>query len=112
MLHSAAPLITRTLDENIELSITCCGHLRPVHADPLQTETAILNLCINARDAMPAGGKLLIEATNTTVSEEESRRQPALRAGDYVRICVTDTGAGMVPEVAERIFEPLIPPRK
>jgi PAS domain S-box-containing protein len=106
LLHSAAPLITRTLDENIELSITCCGHLRPVHADPLQTETAILNLCINARDAMPSGGKLNIEATNTTVSEEESRRQPALRTGDYVRICVTDTGTGMVPQVAERIFEP------
>ena len=106
LLHSAAPLITRTLDENIELSITCCGHLRPVHADPLQMETAILNLCINARDAMPSGGKLLIEASNAPVTAEESKQQSSLRAGDYVRICVTDTGAGMTPEIVERIFEP------
>ena len=106
LLHSAAPLITRTLDENIELSITCCGHLRPVHADPLQMETAVLNLCINARDAMPSGGKLLIEATNVTVSAEEGTQQPSLRAGEYVKICVADTGAGMAPDVVERIFEP------
>jgi PAS domain S-box-containing protein len=106
LLHSAAPLITRTLYENIELSITCCGHLRPVHADPLQMETAVLNLCINARDAMPVGGKLLIEAANVTVGAEEGKQHPALRAGDYVRICITDTGTGMTPEIVERIFEP------
>ena len=106
LLHAAAPLIGRTLDENIEFSIACGEDLWPVHADPLQTETAILNLCINARDAMPEGGKLLIEATNASVTEGDAEENPELQAGDYVRIGVKDTGAGIPPEIVERIFEP------
>ena len=106
LLQSASPLITRTLNENIEFSISYGEDLWPVHADPLQTETAILNLCINARDAMPRGGKLLIETCNASVTEADVRRDPELRAGNYVRISITDTGTGMAPELAEHIFEP------
>jgi PAS domain S-box-containing protein len=106
LIHSAAPLIARTLDENIELSITCCGNLWPVLADPLQTETALINLCINARDAMPQGGKLLIEAANATVAESDAEKDPPLGPGQYVKISVKDNGEGIPPQIAERIFEP------
>ena len=106
LLEAAAPLIGRTLDSNIEFSIACSQDLWPVHADPLQTETAILNLCINARDAMPKGGTLLIEATNATVTDGDAEANPEWQAGSYVRIAVKDTGAGIPPEIIEHIFEP------
>jgi CheY-like chemotaxis protein len=106
LLHAAAPLITRSLAENIVLSIASAGDLWPVHADPLQTETALINLCINARDAMPKGGQLLIEAENASVTELDVAREPDLRVGNYVKIRVTDAGTGMPPEIVERMFEP------
>ena len=73
--------------------------------DPNQLENALLNLCINARDAMPDGGKLAIEAANMVVDEREGRLRD-LPPGQYVTLSVQDTGTGMAPEVVERAFEP------
>ena len=106
LLDAAAPLIKRTLDETIAFSIKCGEDLWPVLADPLQTETAILNLCLNARDAMPEGGKLVITVANFQVTEANAKLHPDGKAGDYVRINVKDTGTGIPLEIVEHIFEP------
>jgi signal transduction histidine kinase len=76
------------------------------HADPNQLENALLNLAVNARDAMaPEGGVLTIETGNTVLGEAEAR-QADVAPGDYVRLSITDTGAGMTPDLAARVFEP------
>ena len=77
-----------------------------MHADPGQIQQVLLNLAINARAAMPEGGTLVIEANTATLDGEELNMQPPLPAGRYARLLVSDTGEGMPPEVAERIFEP------
>jgi CheY-like chemotaxis protein len=105
-LKSAEPLITRTLTGNIAFSIRCGEDLWPALADPLQTETAILNLCINARDAMPQGGSLWVEVDNVSLMDSDVLGQPDARPGDYVRIRIADTGVGIAPKNVERIFEP------
>ncbi|MBV1690252.1 MASE1 domain-containing protein [Novosphingobium sp. G106] len=105
-ITAAAPLIMRTLGSDLEFSIRTSRDLRRAFADPLQTETAILNLCLNARDAMPQGGRLLIETSNATLSETYAKRNPDVRAGNYVMITVSDTGLGIAPEIIQRIFDP------
>ena len=80
--------------------------LWPIEVDQAQLETAIVNLAINARDAMPDGGQLTIEATNTFIDGDYARKNPEISPGQYVAICVTDTGQGMTEEVASRAFEP------
>ena len=83
------------------------GGLWTTLCDPHQLENAVLNLAINARDAMPSGGRLTIETSNARLDEAYARAQGGeVRPGQYVAVCVTDTGAGMAPEVAERAFEP------
>ncbi|WP_421446447.1 ATP-binding protein, partial [Agrobacterium tumefaciens] len=77
-----------------------------VKADANQLENAILNLVINARDAMPEGGVITIKTINTTLDGAYARRYPDVRAGDYCSISVLDTGAGMTPDVISHIFEP------
>jgi hypothetical protein len=79
--------------------------LWPTLCDPNQLENAILNLCINARDAMPDGGRLTIETANTWV-DERGARELDMEPGQYVAICVTDTGTGMPPDVVARAFDP------
>ena len=74
--------------------------------DANQFENAILNLAINARDAMPDGGRLTIATTNTRLDEDYARRYNDAEAGEYVAISVSDTGVGMSPEVVDRVFEP------
>ncbi len=69
-------------------------------------ENALLNLCINARDAMPDGGHLTIETANAHLDEDCALHNPSAAAGQYFLICVTDTGSGMPPEVIERAFDP------
>jgi CheY-like chemotaxis protein len=73
--------------------------------DPNQLENALLNLCINARDAMPEGGKLTIETANRWM-DERAARQHDLPIGQYVSLCVTDTGTGMAPEIVDKVFDP------
>lgn len=75
-------------------------------ADPTQVESAILNLCVNARDAMPAGGRLTIETNNSDLDERYAASQIEVTPGQYVAICVSDTGSGMPADVIERAFDP------
>ncbi len=106
LLTSIASLIRRTHREDVLFSIEQGEGLHYAFADPSQTETAILNLCLNARDAMPDGGSLAIRIENASLTEAFVQRHPEARVGDYVAISVSDTGTGISPEVMEHIFEP------
>ena len=101
-----AELLKRSLGEQIMLTTMLAGALWPSRADPSEVENAVLNLAINARDAMPKGGKLVIETRNVTVGENATGSESGMRAGDFVRISVLDTGTGMSPEVLKRALEP------
>jgi PAS domain S-box-containing protein len=98
-------LIRRTMGPSIEVTITGAAGVWPVFVDPNQLENALLNLCINARDAMPDGGRLTIETENQTLSGAAARRLE-LDDGEYVALRVTDTGGGMTPGVIARAFDP------
>ena len=100
-----AELLRRTLGEQVEVNTVLKPRLWQVVADPSEIENAILNLAINARDAMPKGGKLIIESDNIALDAEAARSR-ALAAGDYVSLAITDTGVGMPPDVLQRVFEP------
>ena len=100
-------LLRRTLGPGIDLEIVLAGGLWPTLCDPNQLESAILNLAINARDAMPGGGRLTIETGNAFLDEAYALGQGGeVRPGQYVMLSITDTGSGMTPEVAARVFDP------
>lgn len=99
-------MLCRALGESIELETVISGGLWNTMADPSQVENAVLNLAINARDAMDGRGKLTIEAGNALLDFQYCERHEDLKPGQYVVIAVTDTGSGMSPEVLERAFEP------
>jgi CheY-like chemotaxis protein len=101
-----AELLKRSLGERVTLTTVLAGNLWPTRADPSEVENAILNLAINARDAMPQGGKLVIETRNVAVDQAAAEAEPGLRAGDFVCISVADTGMGMDAEMLKRVFEP------
>ncbi len=105
-LAGAADFLQRSLGETIEVEPVGGAGLWRIEADPNHLEAALVNLAINARDAMPAGGKVTIEATNVFADEEYCRINPELTSGQYVLICVSDTGCGMTPDVLSRAFEP------
>jgi signal transduction histidine kinase len=94
------------LGERIEIEAVGSAGLWDVELDANHLESAIVNLCINARDAMPGGGKLTVEAVNVSADEDYCRTNPELMPGQYVVLCVTDTGAGMSGEILDRAFEP------
>jgi CheY-like chemotaxis protein len=98
-------LLRRTIGPEIRTETVLGGGLWLTLCDPNQLENAILNVCINARDAMPDGGKLTIETANTWLDERAARERD-MQPGQYVAVCVTDTGAGMSPEVIARAFDP------
>jgi PAS domain S-box-containing protein len=101
-----AELIRRTVGPNVELEVHGAPDLWPTQADPSQLENALLNLCINARDAMlPGGGCLTITSANRSFGAQEAAARE-LAAGDYVCLAVTDTGTGMAAEMVKRIFDP------
>ncbi|MBS7789734.1 PAS domain S-box protein [Roseococcus sp. SDR] len=104
LLVALKELIRRAIDERVEIVVTRMPGLWPALVDGPQLETAILNLCLNARDAMPFGGRMAITTTNFTAVPAGATGE--LAAGDYVLIEVSDTGTGMSPEVAARAFEP------
>ena len=106
LVASMEDLLRRTLGEGIELELVLAGGLWLTRCDPNQLESAILNLVINARDAMPAGGKLIIETCNAHLDSRFVAQQREVRPGHYVCICVTDTGTGMSTDVMARAFEP------
>jgi PAS domain S-box-containing protein len=105
LVVSLEDLMRRTIGERIDLDIAASAGLWCTLCDPNQLESALLNLAINARDAMPDGGKLTIVTTNARIDGIDADT-PALLPGDYIRIDVTDTGTGMSPEVAARAFDP------
>lgn len=98
-------LIRRTIGPEITLETVLAIGLWRAICDPNQLENAILNLCINARDAMPEGGRLTVETANSWLDEESAPKRD-MQAGQYVAICVSDTGVGMPPDVRERAFDP------
>lgn len=98
-------IIDRTLGPEIEVKVEATAGLWPVLVDAPQLENALLNLCINARDAMPDGGRLTIETSNKHLDARAATSQD-LPEGEYVSLCVTDTGTGMSPEIIERVFDP------
>ena len=99
-------LLRRTLGEAIELRTVVTGASHHVLVDASQLQNALLNLVINARDAMPRGGRLTVEINRKQLDRDYAQMYPEVRAGDYVMISVTDTGTGMTPEVRQRAFEP------
>lgn len=98
-------LIRRTVGPSIDIEVVGAGGLWSTLVDPNQLENALLNLCINARDAMPDGGRITIETANKWL-DDRAARDRELPPGQYVSLCVTDTGTGMPPEVVARAFDP------
>ena len=105
-LRAMDDLLRRALGEAIEIESAVAGGLWNIAADPHQLENVILNLAINARDAMPDGGKLTLELSNATLDDDYVVSFPDVSAGQYVMLAVTDTGTGMASEVMERAFDP------
>jgi PAS domain S-box-containing protein len=106
MVRGMESLVSRTIGENIELKMdTMCGDPRSL-IDPSQLESAILNLAINARDAMPNGGKLTIETQSAYLDRFYAEKNPDVVPGQYVLVAVSDSGTGMAPELLEKVFQP------
>jgi PAS domain S-box-containing protein len=99
-------LLRRTIGETISLSASLAPDLWVVRSDLSEIESAVLNLAINARDAMPSGGKLIIETRNIALSDGDVAEDMGMKPGRYVRLSVSDTGTGMSPDVAAHAFEP------
>ncbi|MEP9357494.1 ATP-binding protein [Sphingomonas sp. KR3-1] len=106
LIASMSDLLHRSLGETIEMEIVQAGRLWPVEVDANQLENALLNLAVNARDAMPGGGKLTIETANTHLDANYTARDAEMTPGQYVLISVSDTGSGMDAETLNRAFEP------
>jgi signal transduction histidine kinase len=106
LIADVARILKETLPKNIDFQIRIPNDLWSVVGDAAQLGQVLMNLCINARDAMPAGGKLMIRARNRYLVEEERRLAPGAPQQRYVRITVADTGAGIPREVVSRVFDP------
>ena len=106
LVGGMSEMLRRTIGEHVQVETVLAGGLWRTHADPAQLENAIVNLCVNARDAMPEGGKLTIETSNAHLDDAYAASHPEVEAGQYVMISVSDTGTGMPAEVIERAFEP------
>ncbi|MGQ9516328.1 MAG: ATP-binding protein, partial [Anaerolineae bacterium] len=106
LILALRPMYERLLGEDIHFEFQLDPLLHPVRTDQSQMEQVLLNLLVNARDAMPQGGRVYVSTTNVWLDEEYSRHTPDIRPGAYVLLSVTDTGVGMPPEVMEHIFEP------
>ena len=106
LIRGMSEFFRRTLGENIELDISGAQGSWNTETDPNELEAALLNLVVNARDAMPEGGTLTIEASNSFIDEQFARQNPDLASGPYVLISVADTGTGMDAATLERAFEP------
>ncbi|RWP82663.1 MAG: response regulator [Mesorhizobium sp.] len=106
LLTGMSDLIRRALGETIRIETVLAGGLWKTHADPSQIENAVLNLAVNARDAMGDDGKLTIETANSHLDDSYAAAHAEVAAGQYVMIAVSDTGSGMTPDVIAKAFEP------
>ncbi len=105
LIRTVGDVLSRSIGENITLTANSQNGLWPADTDPSQLETAILNLVINARDAMPNGGQVVLKTANRTI-EDQTDRSSELNPGDYVMLSVADTGDGMSADTLGRVFEP------
>lgn len=106
LVASVEKMLTRVIGEDVELHTHRAEGLWPTRVDRGQMEQVLVNLAVNARDAMPRGGKLSIETGNVVLDEEYARGHPGVTPGEYVLLAVTDDGEGMPPQVLQRCFEP------
>jgi signal transduction histidine kinase/CheY-like chemotaxis protein len=106
IIRDMSEMLGRTLGEQIEIETVVAGGLWNTLVDPTQVENTILNLAINARDAMPEGGKLTLEVANAYLDDAYAATHSEVAAGQYVMLAVSDTGTGMTPDVMARVFEP------
>jgi len=106
LVSGMADLLHRTLGENVELETVLSPRIWPVEVDQNQLESALINLAVNARDAMPSGGKLTIETQNAFLDESYVATDAEVIPGQYVALCVSDTGSGMSKATLGRVFEP------
>jgi CheY-like chemotaxis protein len=106
IVEEVIALLQRTIDKNVVVRCTSSPASVVVIGDPGQLQQVVLNLAVNARDAMPEGGELTIDTSIVAFGEEECRRRPGMTPGSYARLAVTDTGCGITEEVRRRIFEP------
>jgi CheY-like chemotaxis protein len=106
LVAGISDLLRRALGESVALETVLAGGIWPISVDANQLENAILNLALNARDAMPAGGRLTIETQNAHLDEVYAERNADVTAGQYVMIAISDTGTGMAQETIEKAFEP------
>jgi PAS domain S-box-containing protein len=106
LLQRLMKLLHRLLPENIAVKVYASDGLATVSADPTQVEQVIINLCVNARDAMERGGVLSIETDNVLIDQRDCELYPWAKPGRFMRLSVTDTGVGMTAEVRDRVFEP------
>ncbi len=106
LLKEVEKLIKTTFPKNIELHTICGNYVRPILGDATQLERVLMNLCVNARDAMPGGGTLTLKVENIEINAAGAGATAEAKPGSYVACSVTDTGAGIPPEILDRIFEP------
>ena len=106
VITEVAKIVGETFPKSIELQTDVAKDLWTISADPTQIHQVLLNLCVNARDAMPDGGILTISAENVALDEDYARMHIDAKAGPYVAVCVTDTGTGIPANILDRIFEP------
>ena len=106
LVGGLSDLLRRTLGEQVQVETVLGGGLWRANVDPNQLEVAIINLAVNARDAMPTGGKLTIETANVYLDESYAVRQVEVVPGQYVMVAVTDSGSGMTPDVLAKAFDP------
>ncbi len=106
LVANSEKILRRMIGEDIELTTRLASTLSGVRVDPVQFERILMNLAVNARDAMPAGGQMTIETADVVLDEDTARRHPGMRAGSHVMLAVTDNGVGMSEEVRAHLFEP------
>jgi two-component system cell cycle sensor histidine kinase/response regulator CckA len=110
-VRDVVTLLGGVIGKDVELRTVLADDLSVVRADHTQLEQVLMNLCINARDAMPKGGQLSIETHNADFSAAQCRQDAEMQPGRFAALSVSDTGAGMDAAVRERIFEPFLRPR-
>ncbi|MEI9897598.1 MAG: ATP-binding protein [Chthoniobacter sp.] len=104
-------IANETFLKNIEIKVILPDDLWPVVGDPTQLHQVLLNLCVNARDAMPHGGRLTLSAENVMIDAHYAGLAAEAKPGSYVLLQIEDNGVGIAPEIVERIFDPSLPPR-